>query len=233
MRKTGKYKSILKANLMLERRFIGNGESSILTEEITFDTTDIDDMVRAINDKDISVKLKNDVVITGKSQLTKISLFQLSLQIKTENGYRYFSFYDGKFSIGDNEIDDGMNDKSNDWLKAATKIYGLAEMKMYPERFAEYTKKGERPIVILNKNDWSEEIGKLTLSDDNDSQTDTSTDDLESDLKKAGYKWSSGNELNTDNDITGMPSYANFPYIIYVNDDNKTVDYRGEHTSFK
>ena len=212
MRKTGKYKSILKANLMLEQRFIGNGESSVLAEEITFDTTDIDDMVRAIDGKDISVKLEDGVVITGKPDLNRNRLFQLSLQIKTENGTKYFSFYKGKFATGGNEIVAGMNDESNDWLKSATKIYGLAAMKMYPETVAKHTEKGERPIVILNKDDWSTEIGKLTM---------------------AGYKWSSNNDLNSSNDITNMSNYVKFPYIIYVNDDNKTVDYRGEHTDLK
>ena len=105
-----------------------------------------------------------------------------------------------------------MNDESNDWLKSATKIYGLAAMKMYPETVAKHTEQGERPIVILNKDDWSTEIGKLTM---------------------AGYKWSSNNDLNSSNDITNMSNYVKFPYIIYVNDDNKTVDYRGEHTDLK
>jgi hypothetical protein len=236
MRKTGKYKSILKANLMLEQRFIGNGESSVLTEEVTFDTTDLDDAIKVINGKNISLRLEDGVDISGVVSTNKNRLFQLSLEVVTDNGSRYGSFYDNKFMFGGNEVVAGSDKPSEAWLKTATKAYRLAEMETYPEKFAEmktypekfaemktnpekfakYTEKGERPIVILppnsNKNDWSEEIRKL---------------------KKAGYKWSSGNELNTDKDVTGMPGYTKFPYIIYVNDDNKTVDYRGEHTSFK
>ena len=53
-------------------------------------------------------------------------------------------------------------------------------------------------------------------------------------MRKTGkYKWSSNNDLNSSNDITNMSNYVKFPYIIYVNDDNKTVDYRGEHTDLK
>ena len=216
MRKTGKYKSILKANLMLEQRFIGKGESSVLTEEVNSDTTDLDDAIKALDGKTVSFRLEDGVVISGDTSTNKNSLFQLKLEVVTNNGSRYGSFYDNKFRFGGNEVEAGLDKESNDWLKNATKAYRLAEMKTYPEKFANYTEKGERPIVILppnsNKNDWSEEIRKL---------------------KKAGYKWSSGNELNTDKDVTGMPGYTKFPYIIYVNDDNKTVDYRGEHTLFK
>jgi hypothetical protein len=212
MRKTGKYKSILKANLMLEQRFIGNGESSVLTEEVTFDTTDLDDAIKVINGKNVSLTLEDGVVISGVTSTHKNRLFQLSIELKTNNGSRYGSFYDNKFMFGGNEVVAGSDKPSEAWLKTATKAYRLAEMKTYPEKFAKYTEKGERPIVILNKDDWSTEIGKLTM---------------------AGYKWSSNNELNSDKGVTGMSNYVKFPYIIYVNDDNKTVDYRGEHTSFK
>jgi len=210
MKRNGKYKSILKANLMLEQRFIGNGESSVLTEDVNFDTTNIDDMVKVINGKDISVKLEDGVVITGKPELNRNRLFQLSLPIKTENGDKYFSFYNGKFAMGGNEIVAGMNDESNDWLKAATKVYSLAEMKMYPEKFAKHSEEGERPIVILNTDDWAEEVGKLIMS---------------------GYK----NSIGVDLDVNKLPmsQYGKYPFIIYVNDKNKTVEHRGEHTDLK
>ncbi len=212
MRKTGKYKSILKANLMLERRFIGNSESSVLTEEANFDTTDLDDAIKVINGKNVSLTLEDGVVISGATSINKNSLFQLKLELVTDSGSRYGSFYDNKFRFGGNEVVAGSDKPSEAWLKTATKAYRLAEMKTYPENFAKHTKNGERPIFILNTDDWSTEIGELTM---------------------AGYKWLSSNELNTDKDVTGMPGYTKFPYIIYVNDDNKTVDYRGEHTSFK
>ena len=89
MRKTGKYKSILKANLMLEQRFIGNGESSVLTEEVTFDTTDLDDAIKVINGKNISLRLEDGVDISGVVSTNKNRLFQLSLEVVTDNGSRY------------------------------------------------------------------------------------------------------------------------------------------------
>ena len=212
MKKNGKFKSILKANLMLEQRFIGNGESSVLTEEVNFDTTDLDDAIKVINGKNISLRLEDGVDISGVVSTNKNRLFQLSFEVVTDSGSKYGSFYDNKFMFGGIDVVAGLDEESKAWLENATKVYRLAEMKTYPEKFAKYTEKGERPIVILNKNDWSEEIGKLTM---------------------AGYKWSSSNELNSDKGVTGMSNYVKFPYIIYVNDDNKTVDYRGEHTSFK
>ena len=69
---------------MLEQRFIGNGEPPVLAEEITFDTTDIDDMVRAIDGKDISVKLEDGVVITGKPDLNKYRLFHNIVSINSK-----------------------------------------------------------------------------------------------------------------------------------------------------
>ena len=78
---------------MLEQRFIGNGESSVLTEEVNFDTTDLDYAIKVINGKNISLELEDGVVISGVANIeNKNRLFQLSIELKTNNGSRYGSF---------------------------------------------------------------------------------------------------------------------------------------------
>ena len=80
---------------------------------------------------------------------------------------------------------------------------------MVKRQLPQFSEEGDRNVTIRSNEDWKKLINKLIQDE---------------------YSWKSGVGLKPDRGLTQMSNYVKFPYIVYINQDNKTVDYRGEHS---